>query len=301
MNRRRFLTLGLATAAMTTLSGCSPRAFCGLGGNASCGSVRSRIYYSHNQYTTVKLFQHGKNFLLLSPDFHLVGTYQPDEFFMGSGKPQKTVPLSEVPFANLPDSLLKRAYIKYGSDSNQVFRVRSNSTETVFGFSIAWLKSELNPAESKRLDDVIAVYNAQLDKLDLPSYTRSLNPPPLRNGSLYFAIPNSYYTNYSRSLLPILRDGSTPAYTLYTRIEGELYAPSTFPAGFFDDGAKNVAYNPVSEAPDSQPTDSLTKTYAWQSRPSPVKINANGQVTLNGRVFKPLSLRSVLQDKDDEV
>lgn len=298
MNRRRFLTLGLATAAMTTLSGCSPRAFCGLGGNASCGSVRSRTYYSHNQYTTVKLFQHGKTFLLLSPDFHLVGTYKPDDFFIDSGLPRKTVSLSEVPFANLPDSLLKRAYIKYGSNSNQVFRIRSDSTETVFGFSIAWLKSELNPAESKRLDDVIAAYNAQLDKLDIPSYLRSV---PLRNGSLYYAIPNSYYTNYSHSLLPILRDGSTPAYTLYTRIEGELYAPSTFPAGFFDDGAKNVAYNPVSEAPDSQPTDSLTKTYAWQSRPSPVKINANGQVTLNGRVFKPLSLRSALQDKDDEV
>lgn len=77
----------------------------------------------------------------------------------------------------------------------------------------------------------------------------------------------------------------------------------SYPPGFFD-GVKTVRYQPAREKHNDNKPFQAPDSYPWQSRPSPVNIDAKGRVTLEGKVFRPLNVRSAFvpqEDKENQV
>lgn len=286
MDRRHFLHLGLSGLLVSALSGCSTRSLCGLGGNAACGS-REKPLPEPDQLDTkntrVKFYYNDKSVVMLTPDFHLVTRYR----------------LPKVLF-NLPASLLEKAYLKYGFSKNQdtIFRGfgRGRYTQTDFSAQFLWKASQLNAQEQQLLENIFRFQES------LPGEWVSLAIDyqlAIRKGTLEHAYNQKKYHDYGIDMnrrVAALRGKDEVVYEL-SQLAGapvsaqspmaQIYAPSAYPNGFFAQ-ARAATYQPARKNGQT--------SYAWQNRQSPVRIDANGQVTLNGKVLTLLNARSPFAD-----
>lgn len=284
MNRRHFLHLGISGLLVSALSGCSARSFCGLGGNAACGS-REKPLPEPDQLdiknTRIKFYYNDKSVVMLTPDFHLVTRYR----------------LPKVLF-NLPASLLEKAYLKYGFSKNQdtVFRgfgrFSGRYTETDFSAQFLWKASQLNAQEQELLENILRFQ----ETLSGESVSLAIHYQlAIRKGTLEHAYNQEKYHDYGIDMnrrVVALRGKDEVVYEL-SQLAGapvsaqspmaQIYAPSAYPNGFFVQ-ARAASYQPARKNGQTG--------YAWQNRSSPVRIDANGQVMLNGKVLTLLNARS---------
>lgn len=224
-------------------------------------------YYSYSQTTSLRIFYHGETLLFLTPEFHLVHEY----LRIDNLNPERSVALSKKLFAGLPEKLLAKAY----------------------------LKSELSAEEIALLDKTIEQYNKQLEALDVSVYTRY--SPPLRIIPMHSIFWISSYPSVDPKFRsPALRHKDDSVYKFsYAPEEAEIYAAGTYPADFFD-SARSVDYQLAREIHAQGVKNEPPTSYAWQSRPSPVKIDERGRVSLNGKRFRPLIIRSVFAAKNTD-
>ncbi|WP_172459482.1 hypothetical protein [Suttonella indologenes] len=225
-------------------------------------------YYSYySQTTSLRIFYHGETLLFLTPEFHLVHEY----LRIDNLNPERSVALSQKLFAGLPEKLLAKAY----------------------------LKSELSAEEIALLDKTIEQYNKQLEALDVSVYTRY--SPPLRIIPMHSIFWISSYPSVDPKFRPpALRNKDDSVYKFsYAPEEAEIYAAGTYPADFFD-SARSVDYQLAREIHAQGVKNEPPTSYAWQSRPSPVKIDERGRVSLNGKRFRPLIIRSAFAAKNTD-
>lgn len=295
MNRREFITLGLSSAVLATMSGCSLR---DCGGGMSC-SNDYRPMYIYVETTPLRVFCHGSTLLFLSPKFHIIHNYSITDFY----SPDSSTPLSKTPFAGLPDSLLAKGYLKYAKDEvgdDLLFSTKSQNTEIwVSSMEIVWARQELSRAEINLLDSTIEKYHAQLKKLQTQLQKYSSSSPPLRICPVDAVFWASYHTGVSlEERVPALRDERDTAYQfLYGVGMSEIYTSGSYPADFFKK-AFEVDYEPAFETHARGVRNEPPKSFAWQNRPSPVKVDAWGRVIFEGKVFRPLNFRSAFADKN---
>lgn len=288
MNRRHFLHLGLSGLAASALSGCSLDSLCGLGGNAACNSNEKPLPEPDqldNKNTRVKCYYSDKLFVMLTPDFHLVTRYR----------------LPKVLF-NLPASLLEKAYLQYGPFKNQdtVFRgfgrFSGRYTETAFSANLLWKASELNAQEQQLLENILSFQESLRGGWVTLESKYQLS---IRKGTLEHAYNQKKYHDEGIDMnrrVAALRGKDEVVYEL-SQLAGasvseqspmaQIYAPSAYPNGFFAQ-ARAATYQPARKNGQTG--------YAWQNRSSPVRIDANGQVTLNGKVLTLLNARSPFAD-----
>lgn len=256
-------------------------------------------YYSYSQTTSLRIFYHGETLLFLTPEFHLVHEY----LRIDNLNPERSVALSKKLFAGLPEKLLAKAYLKHGHDAvdkDRLFTGESQNTRVFMGLmQIVWAKSELSAEEIALLDKTIEQYNKQLEALDVSVYTRY--SPPLRIIPMHSIFWISSYPSVDPKFRPpALRNKDDSVYKFsYAPEEAEIYAASTYPADFFD-SARSVDYQLAREIHAQGVKNEPPTSYTWQSRPSPVKIDERGRVSLNGKRFRPLIIRSAFSAKNTD-
>lgn len=221
-------------------------------------------YYSYSKTTSLRISYHGETLLFLTPEFHLVHEY----LRIDNLNPERSVALSKKLFAGLPEKLLAKAY----------------------------LKSELSAEEIAK---TIEQYNKQLEALDVSVYIRY--SPPLRIIPMHSIFWISSYPSVDPKFRPpALRNKDDSVYKFsYAPEEAEIYAAGTYPADFFD-SARSVDYQLAREIHAQGVKNEPPTSYAWQSRPSPVKIDERGRVSLNGKRFRPLIIRSAFAAKNTD-
>lgn len=149
------------------------------------------------------------------------------------------------------------------------------------------------------MDKTIEQYNKQLETLDVSVYTRY--SPPLRIIPMHSIFWISSYPSVDPKFRPPTlcnKDDSVYKFS-YAPEEAEIYAAGTYPADFFD-SARSVDYQLAREIHAQGVKNEPPTSYAWQSRPSPVKIDERGRVSLNGKRFCPLIIRSAFAAKNTD-
>lgn len=296
MNRRQLLLLGLSTVPLGMLTGCGS---CGFmenygqeAGAATCKTIVLPLY-RNNKETPVKVYYAEGVLVFLSPDFSLVQKFHKDYKYTI----QPNAPLSQEPFIGLPDSILKRGYLKFGVEPYEDLLFSANSTETQVSLKpldIGWAKNELNADEKALLEKVMARYQTALhDGVSSDSPITSMNMDAL------------FWTGHQMGIdpenrVPALRKLDDPAYVLRVLSNSsiaEIYAPTTYPTGFFE-GVKKISYRPSEETLHEGTPIAPPKSYAWENRPSPIKIDEQGNVMFNRKILKQLIVPSAFNKTD---
>lgn len=281
MDRRDFLQLGLAGAAFS-LPGCTLR-LCGGGvGGHACGEKeeKSEIRRVDTLNTRVKVYYNADTVAILSPAFHLLTRYK-----------RRRV------FANLPDTLLQKAYLKYGGEQNRdlVFRVYRHARQTSWSLNLLWRDSELNPQERQLLAQLVSEQAQTIGSWVHWSIHYQMTIYQGKSADAYNIGSNSHYDSGidMDKRTAALRNGAETVYQLRQYAGAtisaqspmaQIYTAGSYPDGFFDT-ARAAIYQPGT-------TDEAAKTYPWQTRKSPISIDTQGRVSVQGRILHHLNARS---------
>ena len=283
MNRRRFFTLGLATAATLPML-----SSCGMPIRYWTGSYRAyqKIHtnYVHRPRAPYKMYYHGNTLVFLLPELHLV--------YRHVGR-EDIIPGSRYLFGGIPESILNKGYLHHndeGPADDNLFSTRSDGTRARLNRLIWGVPAhELTAAENAAMMRLVQKYQSEV-KVEYARYNVAVRL--VKNSTL--PTGNSWRAS-TRNLAAAIADYPEKTGYQYHDYHNsgsvELYAAGSYPAGFFD-GARTAVYEPATEAHNTSAPVTPPARYAWQDRASPVRVHPDGRVTLNGQTLRRFNPRS---------